>query len=382
MDCMDGCPDNPLKTSPGVCGCNAPDEETCLADSFAVVRSGDGASGLSFASTATFIELRNLDDGSLVNTFALPLTAVGNNQPLTLSGGANREGTLRLSADGRFLTLAGYAVGPGTANVYLTSSVDTPRVAALIAITPEDGFTVDTSTLFAGDLGPFVGSTGNPANPRAAVTDDGSGFWVVGGGTGDTGGLWYAPFGNPADVQPTQIFTVTGTNQLGAWTCGIFDGQLYGTAKTTTPSLYGVFNVGTALPVTATLPTMLAGNTGSSPLDFAMMDLDPNIAGVDTIYIADEAAPASGGGIQKWIYDGTTWIQAYTLSTGLSGGLRHLLADESPGGIVLLATTAGAANAANTIVKVIDNGADSPFLTLVNAPTNTAFRGISLLPLL
>ena len=84
---------------------------------FRVVRVGNGSTPLTDDATAAFVEERGLD-GSLVSMpIALPIQAKGAAQALTLSGTGESEGALSLSGDGRYLTLAGYGISPGVANV-------------------------------------------------------------------------------------------------------------------------------------------------------------------------------------------------------------------------------------------------------------------------
>lgn len=142
-----------------------------------------------------------------------------------------------------------------------------------------------------------------------------------------------------------------------------------------------MFTVGDGLPTAPTNEVQLLPgfpNTGpSAPLDFAVLDLDSNSA-ADTIYVADDRT-GSGGGIQKWTYDGSTWWLASTWSVGPGIGARHLIAVESLGPVtVLVATTTAAPNA---VVKVVDEGPNSIVTTLATATgSDTAFRGLALSP--
>jgi hypothetical protein len=370
FDCVDGCPSDLNKIAPGRCGCGHDDSGGC--DRFMVVRVGDGSATLTVSSTAAFIQERRLDDGDLINTTPLPITASGSNKPLTLAGSAYVEGTLKRSFDRRYVTLAGYGTEPGLANVAQTVASTVNRVVARIS----SDHTVDTTTAVTNG---FNGASGTNANDRVAVTFDGSAFWVGGVGTNNSGGIWYIPFGTTGG---TQIIGQSDNAPGDVRACGIFNGQLYGATKAS--PFFGVFTVGTGLP-TGTPPmaaaTQLPGfptSGNSSPMDFAVLDRDPNIAGVDTIYLADDRAPGSGGGIQKWTFNGTTWTLAYTLKNGLSTGVRHLLAIEVPNdGVMLLAGTTSTPNA---IVKVIDTGSGSMATTLVTAGAKTAFRGLALSP--
>ncbi|MBN1612061.1 MAG: metallophosphoesterase, partial [Polyangiaceae bacterium] len=370
-DCVDNCPSDPLKTEPGACGCGWPDANGCCVDGecaplrFMVTRVGTGGSSLSVTSTATFIEERMVEDGTLVNTLALPTLQAGLNQPLTLAGSAYVEGALKRSSDGHFVTLAGYAVAPGQTSVAQTASSTIGRVVALVA--PDR--TIDTSTTLTNGIN---GASGTNGNPRSAVTFDGTALWLVGSGVSNSGGVWHVPFGASTGTQ------VTG-NPSSVRTCGIFMYQLY--AATNVSPFYGVFTVGSGLPTgegaaVALLPGFPTSGS-SSPVDFAVLDSDPDSDGPETIYLSDDRAKSSGGGIQKWTFDGTTWSLAYTLNSGMTTGVRHLLAIESPTEVTLLAVTT---SNPNSIVKVVDTGSASTATTLATAATYTAFRGLALAP--
>jgi hypothetical protein len=364
-DCNDRCPTDPLKTTPGACGCGHVDSDDC---SFMVVRVGDGSAALSAAATATFIEVRRLDDGTLIDTIPLPTQVSGLNQPLTLSGTANLEGALKRSADKHYVTMAGFAVDFGRTNVAQTASSTVNRVVARVA----SDRAVDTSTLLTSA---FSGSTSTNAEPRSAASSDGLSFWIAGAGTSNTGGIWYIPFNTSS---ATQITGQGGNNPNTVQTCGIFNGQLYGASNAS--SYFGVFGVGTGLPTSQAAATILPGfptSGSSSPVDFAVLDRDPAVAGADTIYVGDDRAKSGGGGIQKWTFNGTTWTLAYTLSSGLTTGIRHLMAVEVTGGVEVLAVTA---SNSNSIVKVLDSGGTSAATTLVAAQTNKAFRGLAMSP--
>jgi hypothetical protein len=181
------------------------------------------------------------------------------------------------------------------------------------------------------------------------------------------------PFGATAG---TQITGQSGNNPLNVRTIAIFNGQLYG--ATNASSFYGIFAVGAGLPTVQSTATLLPGfpSSGSSaPVDFAILDRDASIAGVDTIYLADDRS-GTGNGIQKWTFNGTTWTLAYTLNTG---AVRHLLAFETADSVLLLAVTAPSSGS-NAIIKIVDTGSSAVAATLASATTNTAFRGVALSP--
>src|SRR5262249_59848266 len=109
-----------------------------------------------------------------------------------------------------------------------------------------------------------------------------------------------------------------GTRQIltaptNARPCHVQAGQLYGSSGST--PFTNVFTIGVGTPTmagqTATslpgMPTMTA-----SPDSFALFDRNPNVAGVDTLYVADDHALATGGGVQKWSFDRATWTLVTT----------------------------------------------------------------------
>ena len=114
----------------------------------------------------------------------------------------------------------------------------------------------------------------------------------------------------------------------------------------------------------------------------------------DTIYVADERAPATpaanGGGIKKWTVSGTTWSLADTFNNGLgSAGVRGLAAHTSSARVVLIATTAIASPASNpnsnAILKYVDTGAaastvNPTTLQGATAGANRVYRGVAVSP--
>ncbi len=328
--------------------------------SFRVVRVGDGTAALSSAATAVFIEERALD-GTLVGTVALPIAAAGANLPFANSGSATSEGSLALSADGHTLALAGYAAVPGTAAVTGSASATVNRVVARVDALGN----VDTSTALAAAF--------DANNVRGAASADGTGFWVAGAG-GKTGGVWFVLLGARAGVQ------VAANPASVRWPL-IFGGQLFASASS--GAFVNVFTVGTGLPQIAgqtnvSLPGM--PTTGSSsPYAYALFDLDPTVAGNDTLYVADDRAAASGGGVQKWSLANGTWTLGPTFNVAVTpNGFRGLAGTLLGGRPTLVATSA---DAVPRLVTFVDDGSAAVTGTVVaTSPANTAFRGVAASP--
>jgi hypothetical protein len=338
------------------------------AGTFMVVRVGSAGSGvvLSAAAAAVFIEERRLGSGTVTQTIAMPIAAAAPQAAFTLRGTATTEGALSLSSDGAFVVLGGYSATPGTADVATTTAAAVPRVVARVT---KAGIT-DTSTI--------LDTAFDGKSVRGATSADGTSFWVSGeGGTGMTGGIYYVAQGTTGG---TQIFDTPQNLR----TVGVFDGQLY--ASTQSGSGAGaprLFSVGAGMPTTAgQLGTNLAGITdaNTTPHGFVLLDLDPAIAGVDTMYVADTRAVASGGGIQKWKLVAATWTLAATFKAGLSSAPVAVAAKPVGTSVVVLCVTLD--NPAK-IVRFLDDGVNvNPLGATLGVGTATfaQYRGIALTP--
>ena len=265
----------------GVCG-----------TTFSVVRlNGPLSSGIAASIT---IEERKLD-GTVVGTTNLPTEPSGDNLAIVNSGSASSEGSLSLSGDGRYLIMAGYNAAVGTASVASATGIN--RIVARVDAASPAG--INTTTV----ISQATAFTGN--NVRGATSQDGTAFWVSGAGTIATdtppfnGGIWYVGLGG-SSPSPVQITMPTATQPNNTRWLHIFGGQLYATASS--GSFFSVFPVGTGLPTTAgqtaATPNGLPIAT-ASPFSFVFFDLDPNVAGFDTLYISDDGN-ATFQGIEKW----------------------------------------------------------------------------------
>jgi hypothetical protein len=322
-----------------------------------VVRVGDGSAALSSAATAAFLD-EFTTAGASVQSIALPTTvAASGNRALNLNGTATSEGFLTQSTNFQYLTLGGYNKALGGANPASDTAATTNRVVGRVEISTG---TIDTTT--------SLDDAYNGSNIRSATSTNGTDIW--------TGGNAGSGQGASAGVKYTTLGATTGSIRLNDGgsnmrVVNIFNGQLY--VSSATGTFQGVSTVGTGIPTsgvqTNTL-TLLPGfptASGPSSYDFWFKD-------ASTLYVADDRAIASGGGIQKWTFDGSIWTLQYTLNSGLSAGARGLAATLDGSGDAVLYATTGAA-----LVTVTDTGAASAFSTLASAPTNTAFRGVELI---
>jgi hypothetical protein len=249
------------------------------------------------------------------------------------------------------LTFAGYAVAPGTASVASTTASAVNRAVGVL----------DASGNFSRvATGSTVAFSGN--NVRGAVSD-GTDFWMSGTGSASTNqGIWYSAAG----AAPVQI---TNGNLRAV---NIFSGNLYVSSGAGTPGV-GI-HAFSGLPTAAAASTPLFAITGGSPYDFA---LSPNLT---LAYVADDRSGASGGGVQRWTFNGSTWTLDYTLTLGSTAndGIRQIAVDFSGANPVIYGTTTETST--NRLVSVTDTGTSSSFSVLARAGTNTVFRGVDFAP--
>lgn len=320
-----------------------------------VYRIGTGAAALTSASNEVFLD-EYTPAGTLVQSIALPTAASGDQNPLTANGTSTSEGFLTRSADGRYLVLPGYGVAPGTASVSGTSTASVPRVYARV----DGSGNVDTSTSTTSFSG---------GNPRGAASADGSGIWATGSNTG----LVYLPFGGSG------AGTVVSSSVTNTRAAGVFDGQLYLSSGSGTNTFRGVNAVGTGLPTgagetTTRLPGLNDTDCPSS-YGFFLADLTPSVAGVDTLYIADDG----NGALTKWSLVSGTWTKNNTIGVN-TDDYRGLAGKVEGTTVTLYAILAG-----STIVSLVDDAGYNANMTgtpatVATAATNTAIRGIAFAP--
>ncbi|HEY2385888.1 MAG TPA: esterase-like activity of phytase family protein [Candidatus Binatia bacterium] len=317
-----------------------------------VYRVGDGVAALSGNGNPVFLD-EYTPGGTLVQSIALPTTVSGASHQLVASGTATSEGELTRSGDGRYLVLTGYASNLPAATALSGSAAATvPRTVGRVAL---DG-TVDTSTA----LGDFSDAN----NPRAAASTDGTSMWVGGG----AGGVRYATLGATSSVQ----LSADSTNVRYVTVAG---GQLYASSQ---KGSIRVATVGSGAPTTAgqTIANLPGTPATGSPDAFVLVDLD-GTPGVDTLYVADEAA-----GLLKYSLSGGGWIASGSAGTG-TDAYRGLAAIVSGGAVTLYATRRG--DTGGELVSLADlsgfGGALSGTPAMVAAAgASQAFRGVAAAP--
>jgi hypothetical protein len=113
-----------------------------------------------------------------------------------------------------------------------------------------------------------------------------------------------------------------------------------------------------------------------SPYQFFFADLNAGVAGVDTVYVADDSTVANGGGIQKYSLVGGTWVANGVVSLATSRGLIGVVSGSS----VTLYVTTGSTYQTLTDTSGYNAANNGTLASLVTATANTAFRGIAFAP--
>ncbi len=319
------------------------------AGDLAVYRVGDGSAAVTSAATAAFID-EYTTAGTLVQSLPLPTAASAPNLACTNSGTATTEGLATLSADGAYLVGGCYATVPGTASITGSSAATIPRVIFRI----DSSGSIDTAT--------GLTDTASGGNPRGAASTNGTDLWA----TSSSGGVRYVPLHATSSVQ----LNSTSTNLRGV---AVYGGQLYISSGASTIRLAAV---GSGTPTTGSQTlTQLNGVSASGTHNaFALLDLSPTVAGVDTLYIADE-----GAGITKYSFDGTTWTAKGTVGAA-ADTYRGLTAVVSGSNVNLYAIRKSA-----DLVSIVDTSGFAGTFTatpavLASADTNKAFRSVSFAP--
>jgi hypothetical protein len=344
---------------------------SCTAPLFDVVRIG--GSGVTFTAgetTPVFIDEYSPISGSLVGTLpALPVTANGANQPLTLIATDTTEGDLTTSADGRFLVMVGHADAVGTA----------PATGNGVGAFINAAGAISTSTLLTGA---FVTS----GIPRSAVSLDGSELWASGAASDspNTGGVWF--FG-AADAH-----LVAGTTNISGRDLRIAEGQLYGDSSQPNFGLVGSGTPESGTQALTTLPGLPNAVTkaGASPWGFVFFDLLPSVPGVDTLYVADDRT-STGGGVTKFVAsvtDGGTlaWTAKWNVmapavgDAGVGMGFRGLAGYATGTTVTLMGSTGTAMDTPNELAVIVDTGSGTPTPTMIAATGNEVFRGVAVPP--
>jgi hypothetical protein len=288
--------------------------------------------------------------GALQVQLALPKSGAN----ALIFGGSSYDGALSISADGQYIVIPGYNISTGSYSGTLDSSSTTgspPVPRAVGFVNAAGAFTLAATTT------KFSGST-----IRSAIADGAGNIWAGGGSSG----INY--LGNNAS--PATIWSSsTSTRNLN-----IVNGNIY---CSETGAGIGVVEF-TDAPESAANATLVinTANTGSGPSPKGFV-INTNVG---IAYIADNRASSSGGGIQRFNWNGSAWVYAYSIPYTLTSSkeVYDVIGDFSGPNPVLYAVTGESTQ--NNLVKVTDTGASSVFTILETAPSGDAFRGLVFAP--
>ncbi|MES2595030.1 MAG: Calx-beta domain-containing protein [Verrucomicrobiota bacterium] len=339
------------------------------AGNLVVYRIGTGTGSLVNTGNPVFLD-EYTSSGTLVQSIALPTAVNGSQKRLIASGTAGSEGQMTLSADGRYLVLPGYdATPPHSSSLTGTASAAVNRVIGRVDALAN----IDTSTALTDAY--------SANNFRGVCTSDGTQFWIAGNGNSTTGGVRHV-----ASLGATTSLQLSTTNN-NLRQPAVFGGQLYVSSGNGSTARLGP--VGSGLPnTTSQIITSLPGYpVNLSPNAFVLLDLSDAVAGVDTLYIADD--DATNGGILKYSFDGTTWTARG--SSGLAAdayrGLTASVFLLPEPGVVIYAVRkgGGGATGGGEVVSLPDTSGSTGTLSgtptlIATAGANTALRGIAFAP--
>ena len=289
--------------------------------------------------------------GASLLQIALPTT--GSNA--LVFGASSFGGVLSLSANGRVLVVEGYNVPVGSSSAAVDSSSTSgagavPRAVGSLGADGKFMLNVTTTKFSTSTI-------------RSAVTDGNGNFWAGGGSSG----VAYLGTNSPTATLST---VSSATRDLA-----LVNGSIY---FTETGSGLGVMAF-TGAPQTAATPVMILSTAGTgtgtaSPKGFAF---NPALT---IAYVADTRTASTGGGIQRFNWNGSAWVYAYTLGNNLTSSkvVNDLAVDFSGPNPLLYATTGESTG--NHLVTVTDTGATAAYTSLETAPSGDAFRGVAFAP--
>jgi len=333
------------------------------AGNLVVYRIGDGVTARATNEAAQVYLDEYSATGSLVQSLPMPASASGSDRRFVAGAASTSEGMINRSSDGRFLTVTGYDAALGTAAVNAATSAAVNRVVGVIGA---DG-SINTSTA--------IPDAFSANNIRSAVSTDGNDIWVGGAGTTTTTGVYHVTLGSTG---PATLVN----NTYAARNVAIYGGQLFfGTTTSAAPGVINALGNGTppGLSNAAGLPGLPGGGTGSTN-QFVLLDLDAGVAGLDTLYEADD----TGVALKKWSLVSGTWVANGVVGGG-SDDYDGLTAVVNGTSVTLFATRLKGASA-DEFVTLTDSSGYNGALTgtptvLATAGANQEFRGVALTPL-
>ncbi len=184
---------------------------------------GTGATGNSGGSSTTYLDNQAAPltlyefkttggNQTAVGTLTLPQsTKPGGHSAVSGEYGSSSEAQLQLSGDGRYLTIAGYAINAGAYNNNFDTNGAGTALAQSCSLSSGCGGTPQVNRVIATINGngrvnstTVLSNVTNTNNPRSVYSADGKSFYVSGQGSGNagdtTGGVFYVPGVGPGQT--------------------------------------------------------------------------------------------------------------------------------------------------------------------------------------
>ncbi|MEX0687691.1 MAG: hypothetical protein WD072_03365, partial [Pirellulales bacterium] len=273
-----------------LCTCGLPVSEAgpITPGNLVIYRVGSGSNALANTGNNVFLD-EYTTTGSLVQSIEMPSTGV--DTKLISAGSSFHEGPMSISSDGKWIGFAGYnSTISATSSLPNGSSTLYPRVAGIFNTTSGSYSLTVTGTFFS------------QTNARGVATTDGNKIWANGGNSGIVYGTvdGSSPFVASGTTAATALI---GTNNR---VLGIFGNELYQTSASGTVGTVALLTgaIANGLPSASTaLPDIprQGGSPVTSRFGFVFLDINPSVAGVDTMYTVDESD--TSGGIWKYSLD-------------------------------------------------------------------------------
>jgi hypothetical protein len=321
------------------------------------LRAGDGIVPLANTGNQIFLD-QFTPAGSLYTSLAIP--KIGTTAMLQ-SGTASSEGFL--SSYNKTLVFIGYNTTGTGGSLPSTTSSSVSRAVGQVDI--NGNYTIPVQTTLAANQA-FTGGS-----PRSAVTDGSGRYWGSGAASSTTySGTYFFGAGTAGFV----------TNRMSPRTLNIYDNKLMYTVASATYG-FGVYQwSGEPTAGDNTSSVLINTGAGSSPYDFVIN------SSLGIAYVADDrtGGTAGTGGIFKYTWNGSAWVQAsQTFTIAANEGARSLAVDWlNPSGPKIYATTSETSTSANNwLGYFIDDGqATEAWTQLAQAPVNEQWRGIEMIP--
>lgn len=304
-------------------------------------------------------------------------SAVGNQIVLPTSGPdafsaadvMDHDRHLHRSTNGQYLTLTGYNAAPGPSDPAAGTS------ARVVGVVNQSG-SVDLSTKLTDAYQP--GTIRNAI--RGAFTTDGNAIWTGGDNSGDsstTGGLRYTTLGSSTTVNLSRTQINGGSPQAdNVRDVGVYGSQLFDSSGSGSSIGKGVLKVGTGMPTSGSQSVTALETDNVSVSCFAMLDLNPSIAGVDTLFTATDAS------VRKYILQGNgTWLASGTVATIANNSVEQIIAGVNANGSVsVFFAGTSAVLSFNDPTPATGSIAGITASTIVTAPVGYTLGGIEFVP--